>query len=170
MIGSSLTLYAWRAPSVGLGARFALLSRETLLEAIRGTKDWTANGLHSPQQVGPKHTGECFRFLQVAVGFLRTGELPHHDHAHVDGIDPVEAGVTLLRCQEAAEAADLVEGSLAIGEDTSGHAERSPSTLFVAREAHAVTMGGPARDCKRARYQRRGGSWPCSTRAGGGGS
>ncbi|MCE9659142.1 MAG: heme lyase CcmF/NrfE family subunit [Burkholderiales bacterium] len=31
VIGASLTLYAWRAPSVGLGARFALLSRETLL-------------------------------------------------------------------------------------------------------------------------------------------
>ena len=44
------------------------LSRETLLQAIRGTKDWTANGLHSPQQVGPKHTGECFRFLQVQGG------------------------------------------------------------------------------------------------------
>jgi C4-dicarboxylate transporter DctQ subunit len=29
----------------------------------------------------------CFRFLQVTVGFLRTGELPHHDHGHVDGID-----------------------------------------------------------------------------------
>ena len=33
VIGSSLTLYAWRAPKVGLGARFALLSRETLLLA-----------------------------------------------------------------------------------------------------------------------------------------
>jgi cytochrome c-type biogenesis protein CcmF len=31
VIGVSLTLYAWRAPSVGLGARFGLLSRETLL-------------------------------------------------------------------------------------------------------------------------------------------
>jgi len=31
VVGSSLTLYAWRAPRVGLGARFALLSRETLL-------------------------------------------------------------------------------------------------------------------------------------------
>lgn len=31
VIGSSLTLYAWRAPSVGLGARFALLSKETML-------------------------------------------------------------------------------------------------------------------------------------------
>ncbi|WP_211238066.1 TRAP transporter small permease [Derxia gummosa] len=29
----------------------------------------------------------CFRFLQVAVQFVRTGELPHHDHSHVEGID-----------------------------------------------------------------------------------
>ena len=29
----------------------------------------------------------CFRFLQVLVGFVRTGELPHHDHGHVDGLD-----------------------------------------------------------------------------------
>jgi cytochrome c-type biogenesis protein CcmF len=31
VIGVSLTLYAWRAPKVGLGARFALVSRETFL-------------------------------------------------------------------------------------------------------------------------------------------
>lgn len=31
----------------------------------------------------------CFRFLQVTLGFIRTGELPHHDHGHVDGIDEV---------------------------------------------------------------------------------
>ena len=29
----------------------------------------------------------CFRFLQVALTFWRTGELPHHDIAHVEGID-----------------------------------------------------------------------------------
>jgi len=29
----------------------------------------------------------CFRFLQVMVGFLKTGELPHHDHSHVEGLD-----------------------------------------------------------------------------------
>jgi C4-dicarboxylate transporter DctQ subunit len=29
----------------------------------------------------------CFRFLQVAVNFARTGELPHHDHGHVDGLE-----------------------------------------------------------------------------------
>ncbi len=29
----------------------------------------------------------CFRFLQVMVQFIRSGDLPHHDHGHVDGIE-----------------------------------------------------------------------------------
>lgn len=29
----------------------------------------------------------CFRFLQVAFKFARSGELPHFDHGHVDGLD-----------------------------------------------------------------------------------
>ncbi len=29
----------------------------------------------------------CFRFLQVLSNFLKTGELPHHDHGHVDGLE-----------------------------------------------------------------------------------
>ena len=29
----------------------------------------------------------CFRFLQVAWAFIKTGELPHHDHGHVDGLE-----------------------------------------------------------------------------------
>lgn len=29
----------------------------------------------------------CFRFLQVAWAFWHTGELPHHDHGTVDGIE-----------------------------------------------------------------------------------
>jgi cytochrome c-type biogenesis protein CcmF len=33
VVGSSFALYAWRAPTVGLGARFALLSKETALLA-----------------------------------------------------------------------------------------------------------------------------------------
>jgi C4-dicarboxylate transporter DctQ subunit len=31
----------------------------------------------------------CFRFLQVGWNFFRTGDLPHHDHAVVDGLDEV---------------------------------------------------------------------------------
>jgi C4-dicarboxylate transporter DctQ subunit len=35
----------------------------------------------------------CFRFLQVAWAFARTGELPHHDVAHVEGVpsEPLDA-------------------------------------------------------------------------------
>ena len=33
----------------------------------------------------------CFRFLQVAWSFYKTGELPHHDHGHVEGIEEVTA-------------------------------------------------------------------------------
>ena len=29
----------------------------------------------------------CFRFLQVCYAFIKTGELPHHDHGHVDGLE-----------------------------------------------------------------------------------
>ncbi len=29
----------------------------------------------------------CFRFLQVTWSFARTGELPHHDHGHVEGLE-----------------------------------------------------------------------------------
>lgn len=29
----------------------------------------------------------CFRFLQVMASFIRTGDLPHHDHGHVDGLE-----------------------------------------------------------------------------------
>jgi C4-dicarboxylate transporter DctQ subunit len=32
----------------------------------------------------------CFRFLQVAWSFLRTGALPRHDHGHVEGIEEVK--------------------------------------------------------------------------------
>ena len=35
----------------------------------------------------------CFRFLQVALAFWRTGELPHHDPGHVEGVDESAAGV-----------------------------------------------------------------------------
>ncbi len=41
----------------------------------------------------------CFRFLQTAWTFWRTGEAPHHEHAHVEGID--DAGDELLASQGA---------------------------------------------------------------------
>jgi len=32
----------------------------------------------------------CFRFLQVLWNFVRTGEVPQHSHAHVEGLDEEE--------------------------------------------------------------------------------
>ena len=32
----------------------------------------------------------CFRFLQVAWAFWKTGELPRHSHAHVGGMEEIE--------------------------------------------------------------------------------
>jgi C4-dicarboxylate transporter DctQ subunit len=29
----------------------------------------------------------CFRFLQTLFNYIRTGELPHHDHGHVEGLE-----------------------------------------------------------------------------------
>jgi C4-dicarboxylate transporter DctQ subunit len=33
----------------------------------------------------------CYRFLQVCWGFIKTGHLPHADHAHVEGLDKEDA-------------------------------------------------------------------------------
>ena len=35
----------------------------------------------------------CFRFLQVAWNYFFTGELPHHDHAKVEGVEVEEPGI-----------------------------------------------------------------------------
>lgn len=44
----------------------------------------------------------CFRFIQVAWNFVRTGQLPHHDHSHVEGLDeePVNATEALEEYEE----------------------------------------------------------------------
>ncbi len=53
----------------------------------------------------------CFRFLQVMVSFVKTGELPHHDHGHVDGIDevviPAEGPQMVLREKIKPEGQDI---------------------------------------------------------------
>jgi C4-dicarboxylate transporter DctQ subunit len=46
----------------------------------------------------------CFRFLQVMVKFGRTGELPTHDHGHVEGMDTDE----VIGVGEAIEIAEQV--------------------------------------------------------------
>ena len=51
----------------------------------------------------------CFRFLQVAWSFARTGELPHHDVAHVEGIGEAE-DLNPYAMPDNLHPADLTEG------------------------------------------------------------
>ncbi|MCQ9375640.1 TRAP transporter small permease [Methyloversatilis sp. XJ19-13] len=51
----------------------------------------------------------CFRFLQVMTTFIRTGELPHHDHAHVEGMDEVKP-ILVGEAVESAEEAEHAKG------------------------------------------------------------
>ena len=57
----------------------------------------------------------CFRFLQVAWTFARTGELPHHDVAHVEGIEepinPYEMADNLHPADLRTEAAMSAQGA-----------------------------------------------------------
>ena len=64
-------VYAWSAArlfveqAIALGGR---LTRERLVERVRAIDDWTGNGIHSPQPVGPKRTSECFRIIRLEKG------------------------------------------------------------------------------------------------------
>ena len=51
----------------------------------------------------------CFRFLQVAWAFARTGELPHHDVAHVEGIEAAE-DINPYALPDNLHPADVAEG------------------------------------------------------------
>lgn len=45
----------------------------------------------------------CFRFLQVAWNYIRTGELPHHDPGHVEGVVESTAAAKDLAAEELAD-------------------------------------------------------------------
>jgi C4-dicarboxylate transporter DctQ subunit len=51
----------------------------------------------------------CFRFLQVAWSFARTGELPHHDVAHVEGIEDMQ-DINPYALEDNLHPADLEKG------------------------------------------------------------
>ncbi len=42
----------------------------------------------------------CFRFLQVAWNYIKTGELPHHNPAEVEGLEGSEAAAKALLAKE----------------------------------------------------------------------
>jgi ABC-type branched-subunit amino acid transport system substrate-binding protein len=63
--------YAWGAAKlfVELAAKVGPnLTRKALLDAVKGTHDYTANGLFAPQDVGGKHTSKCWAFIRLQGG------------------------------------------------------------------------------------------------------
>ena len=70
----------------------------------------------------------CYRFLQVAWAFVKTGELPHHDHGHVEGLEeevpPVN--VNLYGMDDNLHMHDLKHSM--VGDRRSGEERRNPVT------------------------------------------
>jgi hypothetical protein len=68
-------LYAWSA--FRLFQKLAIqigpdLTREKMLAALKGTKEWNGNGLHGPHQTGAKLPTVCNVYVQVKGGkFVR---------------------------------------------------------------------------------------------------
>lgn len=64
-------LFSWSAARLFVQRATALggrLTRPALLADLAKVDGWTANGLHSPQHVGPRRTGECWRFIRLQKG------------------------------------------------------------------------------------------------------
>ncbi|WP_341645788.1 TRAP transporter small permease [Thauera sp. SDU_THAU2] len=49
----------------------------------------------------------CYRFVQVLISFGRTGELPTHDHGHVEGLDEEQDENVLLEGEAISIAEDI---------------------------------------------------------------
>jgi len=64
-------VFSWSAArlfveqSIALGGR---LTRQTLVDSVKRVDNWTGKGIHSPQQVGSKETGDCWRWIRLENG------------------------------------------------------------------------------------------------------
>ena len=64
-------LFSWSAARLFVEQSIALggdLNRESLVKAVTKVDNWTSNGLHSPQHVGSKQTGDCWRWIRLQKG------------------------------------------------------------------------------------------------------
>jgi ABC-type branched-subunit amino acid transport system substrate-binding protein len=60
--------FAWSAAKLFVEQAIKLggsLTRASLVSAIKGIHAWTGGGMHSPMDVGGKHSPSCIRFMQV---------------------------------------------------------------------------------------------------------
>lgn len=88
----------------------------------------------------------CFRFLQVMVSFLRTGELPHHDHGHVEGVEgeePLSLEVDPYGMDDNLHMRDLVNEGLG---ERRGGGDRRQAQLVVDTERRRGERRGQGRD------------------------
>ena len=54
------------------------LTRQSLLNALKGVDNYTGNGLFGPQHVGAKMTGGCYGFITLKNGkWVREGPQPY---------------------------------------------------------------------------------------------
>jgi C4-dicarboxylate transporter DctQ subunit len=80
----------------GVGLHHALLSALDIANDVpegphTPDLDWPKWFVYSAVPLGSALMS--FRFMQVMWQFFKTGELPHHDHNHVEGIDEVKLPV-----------------------------------------------------------------------------
>ena len=133
VVGASLALYAWRAPTVGLGARFDLLSRETLLlgnnvlllvacaAVLLGTLyPLVLDSLDLGKiSVGPPYFDAVFAPLMAPVVFLMgVGQLARWKHSELPDLARRlrwAAGVTVVATLASAWVAEKVSFLSALG-------------------------------------------------------
>ena len=75
-----------RAVHRASSARWARCSSGPSRTPIRCPPTWSCRAGSSSSAMPLGSYLMCFRFLQVAWAFWRTGDLPHHDPAHVEGV------------------------------------------------------------------------------------
>jgi ABC-type branched-subunit amino acid transport system substrate-binding protein len=64
-------LFSWSATRLFVEQATQLggnLSRATLVSRLKQVDNWTGNGIHSPQHVGTKQVGDCWRFIRLSNG------------------------------------------------------------------------------------------------------
>jgi ABC-type branched-subunit amino acid transport system substrate-binding protein len=64
-------VFSWSAARLFVQQATALggrLNRQTLVDSVRHVDNWTGNGIHSPQHVGSKQTGDCWRWIRLQGG------------------------------------------------------------------------------------------------------
>jgi hypothetical protein len=173
VVGASLTLYAWRAPTVGLGSRFGLLSRETLL---------LSNNVMLVAAMAAVLLGTLYPLLLDALdmGKISVGP-PYFDTVFMPLMAPVVflMGVGPLARWKETSLPDLATrlrwalGVTVVAALASGWLAGKHHARVHARPGHGlvgVRLGGhrPVGTCAPARRQRRSGARPAAAALGDG--